>query len=350
MRIVSSLLGLALAAAAAATPMMAAAQAAAQPIVLKYSSYHPQTIWFTSKGINPWIAEVEKATQGRVKIETLPKTVGTPASAFDVARDGLADMSIVIAGYTPGRFPLAEMGELPFAGDDASTMSPAFDRIYRKHFAKAEEFKGVEVLSIFTISPGHIFTTKRQVKTFDDLKGLKLRSPGATSTRSLTLMGAVPILKSFTEAHEMLSTGAIDGSLMLKETVKSGNAVDLLKYGTLVPGGVFNAVLAVVVNADKWKAIPEADRKAIMSVSGEVMARHMGLAYVEADKEAVGIMTQAKYVVETASPALLADMKKALAPQEAEWVDRAKKKGVADPMAVLTEFRQESVKPRVAAR
>jgi TRAP-type C4-dicarboxylate transport system substrate-binding protein len=347
MRIVRNILFACAAVAAGMAPLATQAQ---QPIVLKYSSYHPQTIWFTSKGINPWIAEVEKATQGRVKIETLPKTVGTPAGAFDVARDGLADMAVVITGYTPGRFQLAEMGELPFGGDDASTMSPSYDRTYRKHFAKFDEFKGVEVLSIFTISPGHVFTSKRQVKTLDDWKGLKLRSPGATATRALTLMGAVPILKSFTEAHELLTTGAIDGSLMLKETIKSGNAVDLLHYGTLIPGGVFNAVLAVVVNSDKWNSIPEADRKAIMSVSGEALARHMGMAYVDADKEAMDLMAKAKYVVEPASPALVSDMKRTLAPLEAEWIDRAKKKGLADPAAVLNEFRQESAKPWVASR
>jgi TRAP-type C4-dicarboxylate transport system substrate-binding protein len=346
MRILRTVLSVLSVASAAILPMAAHAQ---QPIVIKYSSYHPATIWFTSKGINPWIAEVEKVTQGRVKIETLPKTVGTPAGAFDVTRDGLADMAIVITGYTPGRFPLAEMGELPFGGDDASTMSPAFDRVYRKHFAKADEFKGVEILSIFTISPGHIFTAKRPVKTMDDIKGLKLRSPGATASRALTLMGAVPILKSFTEAQELLSTGAIDGSLLLKETVLSGNALGLLHHGTIIPGGVFNAVLAIAVNADKWKSIPEADRKAIMSISGEKFARHIGTAYSQADRDAVAAMTDAKFVVEPASPALVQNLKKALSPLEAEWIDRAKKKGIADPAAVLNEFRQDAAKPWVAS-
>jgi len=325
--------------------MLPLAASAQQPIVIKYSSYHPQTIWFTSKGVNPWIAEVERVTQGRVRIETLPKTVGTPAAAFDVARDGLADMTIVITGYTPGRFPLAEMGELPFGGDDASNMSPAFDRVYRKHFGKADEFKGVEILSIFTISPGHIFTAKRPVRTMEDIKGLKLRSPGATATRALTLMGAVPILKSFTEAYELLSTGVIDGSLLLKETVQSGNAIDLLRYGTLVPGGVFNAVLAIAFNADKWKSISEADRKAIMSISGEKFARHIGQAYAEADRTAMAAMAQAKFVVEPASPALFQGLKTALAPLETEWIERARKKGIAEPAAALAEFRQESAKP-----
>ncbi|RZL87752.1 MAG: TRAP transporter substrate-binding protein [Variovorax sp.] len=324
--------GLFLAAAAA----LAHAQA---PVVVKYSSWLPPTHWLNTTGVIPWMAEVEKATQGRVKIEMLPKTVGTAPTQFDVVRDGLADLSLIVTGYTPGRFELAEMGELPFLGEDPTIMSPAFDRVYRKHFAAANEFKGVEVMSIFTIAPGHIFTAKKQIKTVDDLKGMKLRSASATGTRALTLVGAVPILKSSTEAFEMLSTGAIDGSLMLQETVKSTNSVGLLHYGLLVPGGLFNSSLAVIVNSDKWKAISPADQRAIMAVSGEALAAKIGRAYAAADQSSIDAMKDAKYVLERADPALSASLRKAMAPIEDEWIAKARKKGVADPAAALAEFR-----------
>jgi TRAP-type C4-dicarboxylate transport system substrate-binding protein len=319
---------------------LVAATAQAQ-VVLKYSSWLPPNHWLNTNGMLPWIAEVEKATQGRVKIEMLPKTVGTAPSQFDVVRDGLADVSLIVTGYTPGRFELAEMGELPFLGEDPTIMSPTFDRIYRKHFASAGEFKGVEVLSIFTIAPGHIFTAKRQIRTLDDMKGLKLRSASATGTRALTLLGAVPILKSSTEAFEMLSTGQIDGSLMLQETVKSTNSVGLLHYGLLVPGGLFNSSLAVIANSDKWKQIPAADQRLVMQVSAEHLAANIGKAYADADQAAVDAMKEAKYVIERANPTLDAAFRKSMAPIEDEWIAKAKKKGVADPAAALKEFRSE---------
>ncbi|KWT73925.1 MULTISPECIES: TRAP transporter substrate-binding protein [unclassified Variovorax] len=319
-----------------ATTALASAQA---QVVVKYSSWLPPTHWLNTTAVIPWMAEVEKATQGRVKIEMLPKTVGTPPSQFDVVRDGLADLGLIVTGYTPGRFELAEMGELPFLGEDPTVMSPAFDRVYRKHFAAANEFKGVEVMSIFTIAPGHIFTAKKQIRSIDDLKGMKLRSASATGTRALTLLGAVPILKSSTEAFEMLSTGAIDGSLMLQETVKSTNSVGLLRYGLLVPGGLFNSSLAVIVNGDKWKAISPADQRAIMGVSGEALAAKIGRAYAAADQSSVDAMKDAKYVLERADPALTQGLRKAMSPIEDEWIAKAKKKGVADPAAALAEFR-----------
>lgn len=317
---------------------MAAATAQAQ-VVLKYSSWLPPAHWLNVTGVLPWAAEVERATQGRVKVEMLPKTVGTPPTQFDVVRDGLADVGLIVTGYTPGRFELAEMGELPFLGEDPIVMSPAFDRVYRKHFAAANEFRGTEVLSIFTIAPGHIFTAKKQIKSIDDMKGLKLRSASATGTRALTLVGAVPILKSSTEAFEMLSTGAIDGSLMLQETVKSTNSLGLLRYGLLIPGGLFNSSLTILVNSDKWKQIPAADQKAIMAVSGDRLAANIGKAYAAADQAAVEAMKEAKYVVERANPQLNAAFRKAMAPIEDEWMAKARKKGIADPAAALADLR-----------
>jgi len=154
-------------------------------------------------------------------------------------------------------------------------------------------------------------------------------------------MGAVPILKSSTEAFEMLSTGVIDGSLMLQETVKSTNAIGLLRYGLLVPGGLFNSSLAVVVNSDKWKSIPAADQRAIMAVSADRLAAAMGKAYAAADQASIDAMKDARYVLERANPALAADFRKAMAPIEQEWIAKAKKKGIADPAAALAEFRTQ---------
>lgn len=321
-------------------------RAEAQVNTVRYSSWVPGNHWLNTQGMLLWAADVEKATQGRVKVDMLPKTVGTPPSQFDVVSDGLADLSIIVAGYTPGRFELAEMGELPFLGEGPSTMSPAFDRIYRKHLTAANEFKGAEVLSVFTIAPGHIFTAKKPVKTIDDLKGMKLRSPSSTSTKVLNMLGAVPILKSSTEAYELISTGVIDGTLALQETVKSANLVGLLHHGTLVPGGLFNAVLAIVINTDKWKSISAADQKAIMGVSADSAAKKFGIAYEAADQAGIDAMKEAKYINEYASPALLADLKKSLKPIEDEWIAKAKKKGIADPAAILAEFRAEAAKGR----
>jgi TRAP-type C4-dicarboxylate transport system substrate-binding protein len=320
----------------------------ADTVTIRYSSWLPTTHWLVGGSLVPYLEEIEKVTEGRVKVEILPKVVGTAASQFDVVRDGLADMSWIVAGYTPGRFKLAEMGELPFNGDTAE-ISPAFHRAYMKNLARYDEFRGVEVLAIYAASPGHVATRTRQVNTLEDFRGLKLRSASEVATTSLTLLGAVPILKSSTEAFEMLSTGAIDGSLMIPETVVGTNALDLLQHFTVIPGGFFNTVHLMIINPDKWAEIAPEDQKAIQAISGEKLARTVGDAYVKQNQLAFEAMKKAGYTINEVSPDVLAQIKETLKPVEMGWIDAARAKGVADPAAALAEFRADFASSAKAA-
>lgn len=317
---------------------MSAGAAFAETVTIRYSSWLPVNHWYVGGTIVPYLEEIEKVTEGRVKVDILPKIVGTPQSQFDVVRDGLADMSWIVVGYTPGRFKLAEMGELPFGGDSTTT-GPAFHRMYMDNFAAFDEFKGVDLLAIYTGSPGNVATKGRPVKTVDDFKGLKLRSAAAGATEALTLLGAVPILKSAAEAFEMLSTGAIDGSLMIPETVVSSNALDLLNTFTTIPGGFFNTVHAIIINPERWAAISPEDQKAILAISGEKLAGAVGAAYAKQNEEAFAAMEKAGYTIGELDADQTARLKEALKPIEATWIAAAKEKGVENPEDILTKFR-----------
>jgi TRAP-type C4-dicarboxylate transport system substrate-binding protein len=328
---------------AALALMLGSAAATAQNVTIKYSSWVPNTHWVSVGPISPYLQEIEKVTEGRVKVEVLPKMVGTPQSQFDVVRDGLADMSWIVIGYTPGRFKLAEMAELPFNGDNAA-MFPAFHRTYVKHFAKTGEFKGVELLGVWAASPSHVATRSRPVKTVDDFKGIKLRTAGDLATRQLTYLGGVPILKSSAEAFEMLSTGAIDGSLMIPETVVSTNALGLLKHFTIVPGGFAATAQAMVINPETWAKISPRDQQAIRAISGEKLAQRFGDAYQKQNEQAFDAMRKANYTVSELSGPALVQLKEKLKPSETDWIAAAKSKGVADPAAALAEYRAEAAK------
>src|SRR5690606_41131265 len=67
------------------------------------SDLHPMV----TEMLNPWAKDVEQATEGRVKIQVLPP-LGTPASHYDLVRNGVADMTIGVHSYTPERFKLTE--------------------------------------------------------------------------------------------------------------------------------------------------------------------------------------------------------------------------------------------------
>lgn len=315
--------------------------AAAQTTVLKYSNWLPAGQAMRVQVIEPWITEVEKVTQGRVKIETLPKVVGSVPAQFDVARDGQADLVVFIPGYTPNRFDILEVAQLPFMGDDPKALAPVVDRFYRKRLAQYNEFKGVQPLSVYVVSPGQLFNRVRPLKTLADFKGLKMRSPQASATQALQLLGAVPVSKSVTETYELLSSGVLDGTFMPAESIPAFKLTDLVPYGTVVPGAIYNTVLVLGINEDKWKSISQADRDAIMKISGDVFARDVGRAYADGDKAAYETMRKAGKSVEELPAQTLAEMKKVLLPIEKDWIEKAKKKGVADPQKLIDELRSE---------
>lgn len=328
-----------LGAATACAVLFGAGLASAQEVTIRYSSWLPETHWYVGGYMIPYLRRIEEATEGRVKVEVLPKVVGSPAAQFDVVRDGLADMSWIVLGYTPGRFKAAQFGELPFSAIQKPEHARAYHEIYWKHFADLNEFAGVEVMAMWNITGINIATKRKPVNSADDLRGLKLRAASDLAARSLELMGAVPIIKSSTEAFEMLSTGAIDGSLMLMETPLSTNALPLLDHYTIVPGGVASSLHAMILNPAKWAEISAGDQERIRAISGAVFSEIAGGAYFGQDAVGLKAMQDAGYTITTASDAMMADLRERLQPIEDSWIEMTRAAGAADPAAALAEYR-----------
>jgi TRAP-type C4-dicarboxylate transport system substrate-binding protein len=318
-----------------------ATTATAQTTVLKYSNWLPPGQAMRVEVIEPWIAEVEKVTEGRVKIDTLPKVVGSLPAQFDVARDGQADLVVFIPGYTPNRFDVLEALQMPFVSDNPEVLAPIADRFYRKNLASYGEFKGVHPLSVYVVSPGQLFNAKRALRTVADFRGLKFRSPQPSATQALTLLGAVPVSKPVSETYELLSSGVLDGTLMPPESIPAFKLNDLISHATIVPGAIYNTVLVLGINEGKWNSLRPADREAITRISGDAFAAKIGAAYAKGDRAAFEGLRAAGKSVETMSEATVAEMKKVLAPVEKDWIEKAKKKGVADPQKLLDELRAE---------
>lgn len=315
--------------------------AQAQTTTLRYSNWLPPGQAMRVEVIEPWIAEVEKVTNGRVKVETLPKVVGSLAAQFDVARDGQADIVVFIGGYTPGRFEINEVFELPFMSDDPELYSGVVYRFYRKHVEQYGEFKGVHILSTYVVSPGQFFTSKRKMRTISDFKGLKVRSPGPVATHALTLMGATPVSKPSSETYELVSSGVLDGTMMPPESMPAWKLEDLLPNMTIVPGGFYNTVLNLAINEAKWKSLSKEDQEAIMRISGEKFGMAVGRAYKRGDQATIDGYRKTGKSVEVLGPQVAAEMRELLRPVEQAWMEKARKRGVVAPEKLIEALRSE---------
>ena len=67
------------------------------------------------KALEDWGSSVEKASGGTIKYKVYPsQQLGKAFDHYDMARDGIADLTYINPGYQPGRFPIIGAGELPF--------------------------------------------------------------------------------------------------------------------------------------------------------------------------------------------------------------------------------------------
>ncbi|MEX0407277.1 TRAP transporter substrate-binding protein [Aquibium sp. LZ166] len=309
--------------------------------VLTASSYLPANNVITEDILMAWAQDVEHVTEGRVKVELLAKPVTAPAGTFDAVRDGLADVSWTVDGLTPGRFTLSRMAELPGLGNSAEATTIAYQRTYDKFFAQADEHAGVKLLGVFTHGPGNIFNSMHPIETVADAEGLKIRAAGGVMTDVVAALGATPIVKPASEVFELLNAGIIDGVMFPAGSIAGFNLQETIKFGTLVPGGLYNAAFSMFMNEAAFETLSPQDQEAVMSVSGEVLAKRAGIALDEDDRVGLAaIQANPEISITTASQGFIDEMREKTASVEQQWIDQAAAKGV-DGAAALEYFREQ---------
>ncbi|SEI12169.1 TRAP transporter substrate-binding protein [Paracoccus alkenifer] len=317
------------------------ATAQAQDVTLHYSNWLPAGYALDVELMEPWIAEIERVTEGRVKIQKTTKVVGSVAAQYDVVAEGMADMSLMVLSYTPGRFPLVEGMELPFASDDESRTSPAVWATYEKYLADTDVFRDVVPIGLFQTGVFHVFTTGRDLSIADNWKGAKLRSSSPSLTRIIELMGGSPVSKPVSEVYELASGRMIDGATTPPDALLGFKLDDVLHTMTFVPGSLGSTTVLVSVNPDAWAKISEPDQQAIRQVSGAAVAKMSGDLHRKETEAAIAKMQDDGRTIHRMSAAELAKMQALVAPLTAEWLEKAKTAGMENPQEMLDFFRAE---------
>lgn len=306
---------------------------------LTLSSWLPPTHPVVTDMIVPWAEQVKAATEGRVSVNILAKGLGHPKVHYDIARDGLADITYSVHGYTPGRFVMTKAVEFPFSGNSAEALSVAYWRIHEKYLSKADEHKETQLLSVFTHGPGLIHNSQKTVTRVEDMKGMKVRVGGGVVNDVASAVGAVPVLKPASQSYELLSHGVADGTLLPMESIVGFKIQDLVTHTTLVPNGLYNVSFFLVMNKDRFSSLSAEDQQAIMNVSGEAFAKMAGQAWDRADAAALEQLKARGNEVIVADEAFVADVKARTSNLEGEWIKEAMSRGV-DGEAALAELRQ----------
>ena len=261
---------------AAATGLAIAALGAsgaawAQTVTLKFHTFMPPASAVWKDMHNAWMDKVEKESGGRIKFERYPamQLGGTPANLFDQVRDGVSDVTWTLPGNTPGRFPRTEAFELPFMMSNAEATSRAFWE-YVQTYAK-DEYKDVHLIALQVHGPGLIHTKDRQVKSIEDLKGLKVRAPTRQTTKLMASLGATPVGMPLPQIPDAMSKGVINGAVIPWEVVPSVKVHELAKFHAefdpKLPA-LYTTTFVMAMNKAKYDALPPDLKKVIDANSG----------------------------------------------------------------------------------
>ena len=325
-----------------ATASLLAASASAQ-VVLTASSWLPPSHVLTETQ-KEWCGQLEQKTGGKIKCNLLPRGVAAAPATFDAVRNGLADISFTVHGYTPGRFITTQAAEFPFLGNNSEPVSVAFQRLYAKTPAMADEHKGVKVIAVFTHGPGIVFNTKRPINKAEDLQGLKWRVGGGMVNEIGKALGMNVTLKPAPESYELLSSGVMDGTLFPAESVESFKIDKVIKYGTTFPGGLYNTSFVFMMNQAKYDALAPDVKKAVDELSGEVAARMFGKGWDKVDRRGLAFMQANGVQITKADAAFVKQIADKTEPLVDAWAKAAEAKGMKEPKKALAAFRAEIAK------
>lgn len=309
--------------------------------VLRFNLWVPPTHHTHTKMMMPWASEVASATGGRVKVEFTAASLGAPPRQFDLAAEGIADVTFGDHTYTPGRFVVTKMVELPFTGDNAEALSLAFWRTYSPLPEGEKEHEGVKLLGLFTTGIQSILTSKKKIDSLEALRGTKLRVPGEMSSRVFKELGAVPIAAPATQVFDMVSQGVVDGAAFNIDAYKNFRLDRFMKLATIFPEGLYNTSLFLVMNRKKWEALPRADQDAIWKVSSDAFSRRAGRVWDEEAQISIDAMKENKVELTVMDPKLRAQIAPRLAHLRAEWIAEVKKARGMDGEKLLATLQRE---------
>src|SRR3982751_3507041 len=297
------------------------------------------------KALEDWGAAVEKQSGGSIKYKVYPaQQLGKAFDHYDMARDGIADVTYVNPGYQPGRFPIIGAGELPFLIANAKGGSQALDDWYRKYAEK--EMRDVKFCLAFVHDPGSFHSKTKKITVPGDIKGMKIRPAHATMATFVTQLGGTNVQSSAPEVRDILDKGVADAVTFPWGSVPLFGIDKVTKYHMEVP--LYVTTFAFVFNKGTYGQMSTAQKKVIddhctNEWSGKVAGpwadfEHAGIAKLKAESG---------HEVYTISDAQLADGKKVAEPLEKSWADAVKKAG-GDPDAVIKELKASLAKHSAA--
>ncbi len=288
------------------------------------------------KALEDWGSSIEKASNGTIKYKIFPaQQLGKAFDHYDMARDGIADVTYVSPGYQPGRFPVIDAGNLPFMISNAKEGTGAIDEWYRKHAGK--EMGDVKFCFAFLHDPGTFHSKTKKIVVPGDVKGMKIRPAHATIATWVTQLGGTNVNASAPEVRDVIEKGVAEAVTFPWGSIPLFGIDKVTKYHMDAPLYVTSFVW--VMNKAKYEGMSAAQKKVIDDHCTTQWAVRAASPW--ADFEHAGIQklkSDPAHEVYSLSQDQLNEWRKAAEGVVTTWAEGVKKAG-GDPDAILKDLK-----------
>jgi TRAP-type transport system periplasmic protein len=328
------LLAMSIACAAVVASLPAAAQD--KPVELRFANWLPAQHSLAKTGFEPWAKSVEAASKGSIKVMLFPaQQLGKAPDHYDMARDGIADMTWVSPGYQAARFPVFAASELPFLISQPGPGSAAVDAWYRSHADK--EMKDVKLCFAHV----HIGTLHSKTAITDpaQLKGMKIRPSNGTVAQTMTLLGASNVQVSAPESRDALDKGVADAITFPWASLISFNIDKAVKFH--LDARLYAASFVWVLNRGWYDKLGASQKKVIDDHCNNEWATRVGKDWGgEEDAGQAKLQATPGHTIVKLTPPQVQAWKTAVQPVTEQWAQSAQKAG-ANGTAVLDALKRE---------
>ncbi|MBW2039822.1 MAG: TRAP transporter substrate-binding protein, partial [Deltaproteobacteria bacterium] len=251
-------------------PLFSAHAAPQKPIELTYANFFPPTHIQAKLG-QDWIKEVEKRTNGKVKITYFPGgALLKGGQMYGGVLKGVADIGMSCLAYTRGRFPAMEAIDLPMGYPNGSAATFIVNDFYKKY--KPKELADVKLLYLHAHGPG-LLHSKKPVYKMEDVKGMKVRATGL-SAKVVKALGGVAVAMPQGGTYEALQKGVVEATFSPMEVLKGWKQGEVIKYTTECYSVGYTTAFFVAMNKKKWDSLPKDVQKVFDEVSAEWVDKH----------------------------------------------------------------------------
>lgn len=304
---------------------------AEESITLRMGDFIPAKHNGVVEGDNVFISEVKRLTQGKVNIEFYPaQQAGKAKEALDLVKYGAIDMYGLGTAYFGADIPLWDMLQAPnlvkstcdatramrAVGDPGGIL---WDTMYKPH--------GIRVLSYFVYPPYGPTGSRVEIKSLDDLQGLKLRNAGGLMERTVVALGATPVGITSPEVLQSLQRGTLDSWLGSIDAVLNYKFYEAAKYG--VTGFSFGTPgIFMTINEAKFQSLPNDIQNALVEAGKTAEENFCAFADRTEESSMATLQSEHGMTFHTWSDADVAKMNELTSSVLTDWVKDVEANGV----------------------